>query len=351
MTAWTIQNDVSRILEETPQIRWQSLRGSKLLITGGTGFIGRWLVETLIYANQLLSLNLSITIISRRPDAFQKNNQNLFANGNLAVVSLDISKNSPSGEFTHIIHAAADASTPLNNAQTLSMFQTIVHGTEKILDLAKTSNGAKVLFLSSGAVYGQQPDNLPAIPESWTGKSNALVPKNVYGEAKRAAELLCAIYKNELGVNITVARIFSLLGPLLSLNTHFAAGNFIRDALAGQQIIVQGDGRPIRSYLYPSDVVAWLLTLLTQEPRENTYNIGSAHSISIAELAHLVARLVGKNGYKILGRADSNRNAGRYVPDNTLIRNEFGLSETQTIEQAILKTAAANSIFNKSCLI
>jgi dTDP-glucose 4,6-dehydratase len=154
--------------------------------------------------------------------------------------------------------------------------------------------------------------------------------------------MLCAVYRKQFAVNVVTARIFSLLGPFMPLDTHFAAGNFIRDALAEQRIIVQGNGRPIRSYLYPSDLVIWLLTLLTASPRQAAYNVGSERGVSIAELAQTVAQLISRQGHEVLGRDDTGWNAGRYVPDTSLIRKEFDLTESVTLEYSILSTAAAS---------
>lgn len=346
MSGWVIENDLANVLTAS-QIRWQELHNARLLLTGGTGFIGRWLLETLQQANKRLSLNLQITVPTRRPEVFRQRAGHLLVNGNLELIPLDLTVAQLTGNFTHIIHAAADASAALNDAAPLTVFRTIVRGTERVLELAASKSDTKVLFLSSGAVYGQQPPELAGISENWNGSPNPQIAKNTYGEAKRAAEMLCAIYRKQFGINVVTARIFTLLGPFLSLGIHYAAGNFIRDALAGEKIVVQGNGRPIRSYLYPSDLVCWLLALLTGSPRHPAYNVGSECAISISDLAQTVAQLIGQNGYEILGRDDTGWNAGRYVPDTSLIRSEFGLTETVTLEAAILNTAAA-SLSNSS---
>jgi dTDP-glucose 4,6-dehydratase len=323
--------------------RWQSLMHANILITGGTGFIGRWLLESLAEANHRHCFNLHITLITRNPEIFKNHAPHLAQAGNIHIQQCDL-VNAPhiTGNYSHIIHAAADSSSKLNEEQPLSVFHSILRGTESILELASTLPSTKVLFLSSGAVYGQQPPELAGVPETWNGSPNPQVAKNTYGEAKRAAEMLCAIYRKQFGVNVVSARIFSLLGPFLPLGTHFAAGNFIRDALAGNKIVVQGNGRPVRSYLYPSDLIIWLLTLLTASPREPAYNIGSERAVSIAELAQTVAALIGRQGYEVLGRDDTGWNAGRYVPDTSLIRSEFSLAESVSLESAILNTAAAS---------
>ena len=341
MSAWRLADDLDAILA-APRIEWEALRQGRLLLTGGTGFIGRWLLEALQQANDRLGLDLRITVPSRRPEAFRHRASHLLANGKLTLLPLDLAASRPSGDFTHVIHAATDASATLNEVEPLTVFRTIVRGTEHVLELAASRPDVKVLFLSSGAVYGQQPRELAGVPETWNGSPDPQLARNAYGEAKRAAEMLCAIYRKQFGVNVVSARIFSLLGPFLPLGTHFAAGNFIRDALAGEKIVVQGNGRPVRSYLYPSDLVSWLLTLLTASPREPAYNIGSERAVSIAELAQTVAALLGRQGHEVLGRDDAGWNAGRYVPDTSLIRGEFGLAESVSLDSAILNTAAAS---------
>lgn len=340
MTPWNLNNDIDSILAAS-EIRWSELSNGRLLLTGGTGFIGRWLLEALQQANDRLALNLHITVPSRQPDTFRQRAGHLLANGKLTLIPLDLNAEKLNGDFTHIVHAATDASATLNEEQPLKVFQTIVHSTDQILELAASQPGVKVLFLSSGAIYGQQPPELAGIPESWYGSPDPQLPRNAYGEAKRAAEMLCAIYRKQFGVDVVTARIFSLLGPFLPLDTHFAAGNFIRDAMAGQEITVHGNGQPIRSYLYPTDLSIWLLTLLTRKCKKTAYNIGSERTISIGELARITSELLGSGRYRILGAADSGWNTGRYVPNTMLIRDEFELTESVALETALLNTAAS----------
>jgi dTDP-glucose 4,6-dehydratase len=154
--------------------------------------------------------------------------------------------------------------------------------------------------------------------------------------------MLCAIYAKQFGLDIVVARIFALLGPLLNLNIHFAAGNFIRDALEGKKITVSGDGRPERSYLYPSDLVVWLLAILTHGSSRQAYNLGSEEAISIAGLAKLTSSLLSDQGFEVLNLSDSGWNPGRYVPSNQLIRESLGMVQTINLSQAVERTAIWN---------
>jgi dTDP-glucose 4,6-dehydratase len=200
----------------------------------------------------------------------------------------------------------------------------------------------RFFFFSSGAVYGAQPWDLTHVPESYVGAPDLTSHRSAYGEGKRTAEMLCTIYARQHGLDIIKARIFALLGPLLSLDIHFAAGNFIRDAMAGKTIVVEGAGKAVRSYLYAADLTVWLWTMLLRAPAGAIYNVGSEEDVSVAELAERVARLIGAPGVEILGREDPGWNPGRYVPSTEKIRKELGVAPTVGLDEAIVRTARWN---------
>jgi dTDP-glucose 4,6-dehydratase len=129
---------------------------------------------------------------------------------------------------------------------------------------------------------------------------------------------------------------------LLSLDIHFAAGNFIRDAMAGRTIVIEGAGNAVRSYLYAADLTVWLWTMLLRAPAEAIYNVGSEESVSIADLAERIARIIGAPGVEILGRQDPGWNPGRYAPSTEKIRNELGVVPVVGLDEAIVRTARWN---------
>ena len=342
LTTKSLNDDLHRATAEAERV-WPLLSGSNIFLTGGTGFIGTWILELLHYAISLGKLNLSVSILSRNPESFLKKVPHFegfkpfkFIQGDLLNARL------PQDEYTHLIHAATDASAHLNEQNPLLMFNTTVLGTAKVLEFARECRIKKILFLSSGAVYGAQPWEINQVSEKSTSAPLCTEARNAYAEGKRGAEMLCAIYGRQFGLDIVTARIFAILGPYIRLDTHFAAGNFIRDAIARREIIINSDGRPCRSYLYISDLVVWLLTMLVQAKAGTTYNVGSDHSISIKELAELTSNVLGGVGVRILGKTDSGWNPGRYVPDTSLIRKDFALVETVSLTEAIKKTAAWN---------
>ena len=341
-SSWCFEDDLNHILDKSLPI-FKKLQGANIFMTGGTGFIGCWLLESIKHANTHLKTQIKVTVLTRNVDHFKKKALHLAQDKDFNFIVGDIFDFEDSDNtYTHIIHAATDASAELNERDPARMFNTIVEGTRRILDFAARKKPQRILFLSSGAVYGQQPFDLENVPESWLGGPNYLDPKSAYAEGKRAAEMLCAIYGKQYNLNISIARIFALLGPYLSLDIHFAAGNFIRNAMAGKKIIVNGNGMPCRSYLYASDLTIWLLHLLELGTPNKPYNVGSDESISIKALAELTSNILHGGGVEILGAADPGWNLGRYVPDVELIKKDLGLKREVSLEDAILRTAIWN---------
>lgn len=163
----------------------------------------------------------------------------------------------------------------------------------------------------------------------------------ISGCAKRQAEAWCAAVSKEYGLGATIARCFAFLAPGLPLDGKFAAGNFVRDALAGGPIRIQGDGSPVRSYLYGSDLATWLWTILLEGRPGRAYNVGSEHALTLRELARLTAQEIAPGGgVQVAGLPDPQRCGDYYVPSTARARIELGLSERINIVSAIRKTAA-----------
>jgi UDP-glucuronate decarboxylase len=316
-----------------------------LLLTGATGFFGKALVPYLLSAPPLLGADCKLTLLSRNRQRFLDQYPHYQSLPKLTIHQgdiLDCDSLPDAQSFTHIIHAAAD-STHGPSLSPLQRFEQIVTGTRNLLDYATSHGTQRFLYISSGAVYGRQPGDLIGLPEDWLGSPELDNPAHAYGLGKRAAEHLCHLYREVYQLEVVIARCFAFVGPDLPLDVHFAIGNFIRDALEHEAITVGSDGTAVRSYLDQSDLAVWLTTMLLHGDVSATYNVGSDHAVSIAELAQLISDLIspGKPVH-ILGAPQPNGSRSRYVPDITKARQSLGLNVGIPLADAILRTAAAH---------
>ncbi len=321
-------------LDPTPLV------GKRMFITGGTGFFGFWLLSALSVLNQR-GAGIHATVLSRDPAAFLSRQPAWSEVPGIAFVRGNVRDfDFPAGAFDLLIHAATDTSAAAN-ARPLSIFDDIVQGTRRVLDFAVQAGIQRALLTSSGAVYGPQPQNERLIPEQATFACLPQMASSAYGEGKRVMELLGALYQRDHGIESVIARCFAFVGPGLPLDGHFAIGNFIRDGLFADAIQVNGDGTPIRSYLYGADLAVWLLDLLGHGKSNHPYNVGSDEAISIRELAGMVQQIVSPDKACHVQTLITSENEirNRYVPAIERARTERHLDVFTTLPQAIEWTA------------
>jgi nucleoside-diphosphate-sugar epimerase len=334
-----LAKDIDHILTHTSPL-WEELQGQSLFITGGTGFFGCWLLESFTYINDRLNLNARATVLTRNPDSFRAKAPHLANHPAITLHAGDIrSFEFPDGDFPYIIHAATEASAQLNRENPLLMFDTTFEGTRRALEFAQQSNARKFLLTSSGAVYGRQPSEITHVSEEYPGAPDPMNPGSAYGEGKRAAEALCCLYAKQYGIEMKIARCFAFVGPLLPLDTHFAIGNFIRDAMKGNSIAIQGDGTPYRSYLYAADLAIWLWTILLKGKSCYPYNVGSQEDLSIAALARVVAGVFDHQIEVIIAKeAIPDRPIERYVPSTNRALSDLQLTSLISLQDSIIRT-------------
>lgn len=334
----SLKCDLEYIYQKTKHIL-NNLDGKKIFFTGGTGFIGKSLLDFFLYLRQIKSVNLELIVLSRNHEAFLQKFPKFsvpyiqFVTGD--IVDFDFFS---LPECHIIIHAAADADAKINNEQPLKIINSIVEGSKKVFDYGVSCKVQKVLYLSSGAVYGIQPDNMAGFPEAYSGGPNTLLPTSAYAEAKRLAELLCVCYHKQYNMNISIARCFAFVGPYLPLDKHFAIGNFIRNGLRGEDIIIKGTGLPLRSYMYSADLVIWLLYILLKGESGHAYNLGSEKSVTIKELAYTVGNFFPDLSVKVLNTVSQTDRNQNYIPDVTKIKSELLVPDILDLNEAIRRT-------------
>lgn len=333
-----LQEDLSYILGKTNDL-WGELRNKKIFITGGTGFFGCWILESFLWANRVLNLNSQAFVLTRRPDQFRSKVPHIVDDPAIKLYKGDIKDFVfPEGDFYLIIHAATEANAELNRLNPLAMYDTIISGTRRCLEFARQANVKKFLLTSSGAVYGKQPSTIEKLPEDYSGAPDTMNPHWIYGEGKRCAEILCSTYAKHYGLEVKIARCWAFVGPYLPLNTHFAIGNFISNALNGESIKINGDGTPMRSYMYASDLVVWLWTILFKGISCRPYNVGAQESYSILEIAKAVSSCSDKKIDIIVKEKKLSNESNYYVPDVSRAKDELGLGYKVNLKDIIKKT-------------
>ncbi|MBK8805009.1 MAG: NAD-dependent epimerase/dehydratase family protein [Fibrobacteres bacterium] len=322
--------------------RWARLDGMRLLFTGGTGFVGTWMVAVLLRAVDRGILRAQASLLTRDPEAFAKRAGGIVSHGSIRLLQGDVLRSGWNADgCSHLVAGATEASAALLKERPRLMLETILDGTRRTLDVAAQTGISRALFLSSGAANGPQSPEISLVQENEFFGPDPLLRKSAYGEGKRAAEMLFALAGSE-SFSFSVSRMWAFVGPLLLLNTHFAIGNFIGDALAGRTIRILGDGTTVRSYQYAADMAAWNWILLASGRDATAYNVGSDRAVSTRELAEIVSKIGAGAGFEVLGKPDPARRVDVYVPSVDRFVEEFTMAPQTDLETAISRTIAWN---------
>lgn len=317
--------DRRHILEKTADL-WEPLRGRRLFITGGTGFVGTWLLEAFTAANDAYDLGAHATVLTRDPSRFALRSPRLHAHPALSFLSGDAATFPfPEGRYDYVIHAATERAFDADESQPLSILDRDFAATRRVLDFCAERAVKRLLFTSSGAVYGAAAASLNAVDESFAGAPDPIQARAAYGESKRLSEFACTSYARVSGFDAIVARLFAFVGPYLPLDEGYAVGNFLADALAERPVHIAGDGTPRRSYLYAADMSVWIWTLLLRGENGRAYNVGSPHAVTIRELADEIVRTLAPQTRVLVAReAAPGAAPSSYVPA-TSRAEELGL--------------------------
>ena len=325
--------DLDHILQHT-RADWDWLRGERLFLTGASGFFGSWLLESYLHVRDHLGLEGELHALVRDPQAFRAHFPHLAQHPGLRLVQGDqASFPFPHGPFRAVIHAAVSYGTPEQ------LLMDNLGGFHRVLRFAAAAGAGRVLFTSSGAVYGPQPAELPRLPESYPGGPSPLDPNQAYGEMKRACELLGSALAARHGFQFLVARCFAFLGPRMPLGDASAMGCLLRNALDGKALRLRSDGSSIRSYLHAADLSVWLWGILARGVPGTPYNVGSATGLPLTEVARRVRDLLGPGQpVSFQGEPEPGNPRRIYVPDTARAARELGLEARIGFDEAVLRT-------------
>lgn len=303
---------------------------ARILVTGGSGFLGSHLCEALLESgNDVLCVD----------NFFTGNRDNvipLLSNPRFELVRHDITF-PLYVEVDQIYNLACPASPVHYQFDPVQTTKTCVHGAINMLGLAKRT-GARILQASTSEVYGD-PEVHPQTEDYW-GRVNPLGPRSCYDEGKRCAETLFFDYFRQHALDIKVARIFNTFGPRMKFDDGRVVSDFVVRALRGDDIILHGDGRQTRSFCYVDDMIRGLTTLMNSAPEvTGPINLGNPTETSVFALAELVLRLTGSQSKLVLvpRREDD---PVRRCPDITRASQMLSWSPTTSLEEGINKTIA-----------
>lgn len=325
------------------------LDNQSILITGGTGFIGKWLAEMISFINSASNLNIKLYLLGRDIAKFKEEVPHLAEKSFMNFIEQDIRylHDLPS-DINYIIHAAGSPDNREHVSDPLKTIETFYKGTQSLLDAAsRIQDLKKIIHLSSHQVYGRN-ETEQLISENSFGNFEALNIVNCYAEAKRIGETLCSYYKNNLRLPVVILRPFAFIGPYQDIEKPWAINSFIRDAILGGPIRILGNGLTERSYLYASDMAYSILKSLIDGKIGEIYNLGSSTPISLNELA-LKIQSQSTVKMEILSKSSKENylSISKLVPDTSKISKDLNVNEIFTIDEAINRTILWNQLNKK----
>lgn len=266
-----------------------ALNGSAILITGATGLIGSELVETLLTAT-----DCEVYATCRQKDTAQQRFQHILPHPRLHLLTYDVTQPLETDiRFDYIIHAASPASPASFSQYPVEVMMANILGVRHLLDYGQRHQMKRMLFISSGEIYGEG-DGTP-FQEHDSGYIDSLSPRACYPSSKRAAETLCAAYVAEKNVDVVIARLCHTYGPGFTEKDNRVYAQFLRNVLRGEDIVMKSAGRQMRSWIYVQDAVDAILTLLLKGEKGEAYNVADAQScITIRSLAEKIAALADR---------------------------------------------------------
>lgn len=276
----------------------QKLFGSAVLIAGGSGLIGSFIADMLLYANKYLSADIQVYVMAPELDKLEIRFDGADSD-RLHFIAHDVNQIPEFGfDFDYIIHAASPAFPAAFNSDPVGTIMSNILGTKYLLDYGKEHDTKRLLYVSSGEVYGQGDLSLEAFEESYAGYVDPTSPRSCYPNGKRTAETLCVSYTKQFGLETVIVRPSHTYGPTVTQGDNRANAQFVNKGLAGENIVLNSAGNQMRSYTYLVDCASAILSVLTSGESGNAYNI--AYSGSRTTIAGFAREVAAQTGTKVI---------------------------------------------------
>ena len=310
-----------------------------IAVTGGTGFLGTWIAETIAALNDEYRLGITLDLYARNVNDWAQKYPHVSNRSDIRLKSQDV--RSPfeySRNTNFVVHAAGIPNNRVHSSDPLRVYQTTVSGIHNALEAAsQLDNLTRFVNVSSCLVSGP-----PNRPGPLTETDYFPIPSGrlhtVYSEAKRAAESLAAIFRSQFRMPISTIRPFTFAGPYQELDRPWALNNFLRDVLTGSEIRIHGDGNARRSYLYGSDAAWWTLAALVNGADGATYNVGSPTAVTHLALVNLIGEYLSPKPRIVLNTVLSKQGQqDDLYPNISTTQKDLGVNQTCSLERTVDK--------------
>ena len=333
--------DVDRAIQALPDV--QKLRSARILITGATGLVGAFLTDCLLVLSDQNALDLRLYALCRNAARAKER-----FGERVNAIAADVSEATALPECDYIIHAASNAHPKAFSADPVGTMLANILGVRNLLEHLRAQGHGRLLFVSTGEIYGDNPAIRDGFSETDFGKIDSMNPRACYPESKRAAETLCASYLSQYRVDSVVARLCYVYGPTITNENSRADAQFLRNALSKTDIIMKSAGAQVRSYCYVADAARALITILSGGESGSAYNVANRAAVrSIREYAEALAKVAGvqvkfetpedaeKRGYSTVSRAVQKPDRLEALGWKPLFSFEEGIEHTfRIIEEA-----------------
>ncbi len=333
--------DVDRAIQALPDV--QKLRSARILITGATGLVGAFLTDCLLALSDQNALDLRLYALCRNAARAKER-----FGERVNAIAADVSEANALPECDYIIHAASNAHPKAFSADPVGTMLGNILGVRNLLEHLRAQGHGRLLFVSTGEIYGDNPAIRDGFSETDFGKIDSMNPRACYPESKRAAETLCASYLSQYRVDSVVARLCYVYGPTITNENSRADAQFLRNALSKTDIIMKSAGAQVRSYCYVADAARALITILLRGESGSAYNVANRAAVrSIREYAEALAKVAGvqvkfetpedaeKRGYSTVSRAIQKPDRLEALGWKPLFSFEEGIEHTfRIIEEA-----------------
>ncbi|AMD17763.1 hypothetical protein TL18_06870 [Methanobrevibacter sp. YE315] len=335
-----IDEDLNQIIEENNGLR--KLYNQTVMITGASGLIGSYFLNTLIKLNEEYGANIKIIPLIRN---LNRLNKEIVNKEYINPIVQDILKPIKyDGDVDYIIHAASPASPPLMREKPVETNLANTVGTANALTFAKEHKTKKFLFISSREVYGQNISNQKYFKEDDIGLINQLIPRNSYAESKKAAENMCLGFNEEYGLDTKIVRLGQTFGPGMNINGGMVHTEFLKMLLNNEDIVLLSDGSSLRTYTYISDAISAMFKIIL-ESKDIVYNaVNNKNEISIKELAETLITLCPEKKSKLVFDIEEEKEGYDYktfkfcLITSEKIRDELGWNPKYSIKEGFERT-------------